>query len=142
MEQATNELNSESPMPDSKVAVLALSSMVLGVVSVCPSLGILDLIKNPQSAGDFQGGGIFIVFCMLGMTLFGLASVITGIVVLFNITINKTEKKILIIPAIIGIVLSLPGIVSLFLFFYHNWILKKAGYFYSTFNNARAKIFN
>lgn len=113
----TNEHSSGSPRSDRKVVMLALSSMVLGIVSVCPSLGIVDLIKNHQSAGDFQGGGIFVVFFMLGATLFGLASFITGAIVIFNIAIKKTEKKILIIPAIIGIVLGLPGIISIFLFF-------------------------
>ena len=125
MGKVINEYNSGSPKSDSKVVMLAFSSMVLGVGSVCPSLGIIDLLQNPQSAGDFQGGGIFIVFFMLGATLFGLASLITGSVVIFNIAIKRTEKKILMIPAIIGIVFGLPGIVSLFLFFYRNWILKK-----------------
>ena len=117
MGKAPNEHSSGSPRSDSKMVMLAFSSMVLGVVSVCPSLGIVDLIKNPQSAGDFQGGGIFVVFFMLGATLFGLASLVTGVIVIFNIAIKKTEKKILIIPAIIGIVFGLPGIVGLFLFF-------------------------
>lgn len=111
-----NEFNSRSQKPDSKVALLALSSMVMGVVSICPSLGIIDSIRNPQSTGDFQGGGIIFMFIIFGLTLLSPASVITGILALYNIVENKKEKMLM-IPAIIGTLLGLPGIVSLIILF-------------------------
>lgn len=114
MGRTANNLNSESAEPDRKLVKLALSSLIFGVVSFFPSLMILDSMIHPGSGGDFQGGGMVFMLCLWGMAPVGLAGVITGIVAFFNIAIKKKGSKILLIPAIIGIILGLPGTLTLF----------------------------
>ncbi len=114
MGRTENNLNSESPNTDHKLVQLALSSLIMGVVSFLPSLGILDSMRHTGSAGDFQGGGMVFMLCLWGMAPVGLAGVITGIVAFFNIAIKKKGSKILLMPAIIGIILGLPGTLTLF----------------------------
>jgi len=109
MERTPNKLNVVSQKHDRKASKLALSSMILGGISLLPSLLMLYIITSPGSKGDWQGWTIYLALCMEGMAPVGLIGVLCGVIAFVTKGIKIPDKH-----AIMGIIFGLPGTINLF----------------------------
>jgi hypothetical protein len=95
---------------------LGIGSAILGAASFIPSLLYLilmvDSMRHPGSAGDFQGA-MFLFYCMWGAVLLGVIAVICGGIALLVDATRRSANLKRMIPAILGILLGLPGLADL-----------------------------
>jgi hypothetical protein len=89
----------------------AFISVILGVVSICPSLMVISSVSG--GSGDFQGGGMIIIMTIFGVALLGFPAVFMGITGLIRSLTKKPAGKTLVILSIIGILLGSPILIAL-----------------------------
>ena len=97
----------------------AFVSVILGLVSLIPSLMLIDLAmqqgESSGSAGDFQGGGIIILIAIFAVALLGFPAVFIGITGLRRFLTEKPADRKLLFLSIMGILLGSPILIVLIL---------------------------
>jgi hypothetical protein len=91
----------------------AFISVILGAISICPSLMLISSASG--NAGDFQGGGMIFLVAIFGVALLGLPAVIIGITGLIGFLTEKPADRNLIILSVIGILLGSPILIGMVL---------------------------